>query len=104
VSRPAVAPQYAAAPAVSGEERAAGDPPLHHARDPDVVHEADDVWPLIRVSGRAEWSIQLFDHLGLALEDEHVRAAQRAHVERLVTRVENENLLHLPAMYPTARK
>ena len=41
-------------------------------------------------SGRSK----LFDHLRLALEDEHVRAPQRAHVERLVTRVQDENLLH----------
>jgi hypothetical protein len=58
------------------------------------------MWPLIRVSGRAKWSVELLDHLCLALEDEHVGAAQRAHIERLVTRIENENLLHLGRNVP----
>src|SRR5207249_12092866 len=57
-------------------------------------HEPDDVWPRIRRRGRAEWSVELFDHLRLPLEDEHVRTAKRAHVERLVAGVENQDLLH----------
>src|SRR5581483_2521409 len=65
-----------AAPAVTGEERAARDLALDHPRHTDVVDEPDHVWPPERVGGRAKWSIELFDHLGLALEDEHVGAAQ----------------------------
>ena len=99
---PAARAAVDAAPAVTGEERAAGDLPLHHPRNADVVHEPDDVWPLERVRGRAKWSVELLDHLCLALEDEHVGAAQRAHVERLVTRIENENLLHLRGNVPAA--
>ena len=64
------------------------------------MHEPDDVWPLVGVSGRAKWSVKFLDHLCLALEDEHVGAAQRAHIERLVTRIENENLLHLGRNVP----
>jgi hypothetical protein len=59
------------------------------------VHEPDDVGPSIGIGGRAKWSIELLDDLGLALVDQHVRAAERAHVQRLVTRVENEYLPHL---------
>jgi hypothetical protein len=88
------------APAVTGEQGAARDLSLHHARNPDIVDEPDDVWPLIRVSGRAKWSVQLLDHLCLALEDEDVGAAERAHIERLVTRIENENLLHSAGNVP----
>src|SRR5205814_2990373 len=61
-----------AGPAVTGEERATGDLPLHGAWNPDVVDEPDDVRPRKRRRGRAEWSIEFFDHLGLPLEDEHV--------------------------------
>src|SRR5439155_13129297 len=84
-----------AAPAVTSEQSAARDLPLHHSGHSDVMHEPDHMWPLVGVSGRAEWSVELLDHLCVALEDEHVGAAQRAHIERLVTRIENENLLHL---------
>ena len=60
------------------------------------------MWPRERGRGRAKWSVELLDHLRLALEDEHVRAAQRAHVERLVTRVQDENLLHPGRNVPEA--
>ena len=83
-----------AAPAVTGEERPARDLALDDPRNADVVHEPDDVWPRKLPRGRAKWSVELFDDLRLPLVDEHVRAPQRAHVERLVTRVQDENLLH----------
>ena len=83
-----------AAPAVTGKQGAAGDLPLHHPGHAHVVHEPDDVGPSIGVARGAEWSVQLLDDFSLPLVDEHVRAAQRAHIERLVTRIENENLLH----------
>ena len=50
--------------------------------------------PRERRRGRAQWSLELFDHLRLPLVDEHVRPPQRAHVERLVARVQDQNLLH----------
>src|SRR5207247_10531399 len=67
---------------------------LDHAPDADVVDEPDHVCPLERVRGRAKWSVELLDHLCLALEHQYVGAAQRAHVERLVTRIEDEYMLH----------
>ena len=39
--------------------------------------------------------LQFLDHLRLSLEDEHVRPPDRGHVERLVARVQDENVLHL---------
>ena len=65
-----------APPAVTREKRPAGDLPLHDAGDPDVVDEADHMRPTERVRGRAEWSIELLDHLCLALEHQYVGAAQ----------------------------
>src|SRR5581483_8841988 len=70
------------------------DLPLHPPRDAHVVHEPDDVWPRIDRRGRAEWSVELFDHLRLALEDQDVRAPDRAHVEGLETRIQDQDLLH----------
>src|SRR4029077_17462234 len=87
-------PAVHALPAVTSEERPTRDLPLHHPRNADVVHEPDDVWPRIHRRGRAKWSVELFDHLRLALEDENVRAPERAHVQRLVTRVQDQYLLH----------
>jgi hypothetical protein len=80
--------------AVAGEERPARDLPLDGAWDADVVQEPDHVRPLKRVGRRAEGVVQLLEHLGLALEDEHVRAPHGADVERLEARVQDENLLH----------
>jgi hypothetical protein len=40
--------------------------------------------------------VQLLEHLGLALEDEDVRAPDRADVQGLEARVQDENLLHFP--------
>ncbi len=83
-----------AAPAVTREERAARDLALDDPRNADVVEEPDHVWPRELRRGRAKWSPELFDDLRLPLEHEHVRTSQRADVERLVTRVQDENLLH----------
>ena len=85
-----------APPAVTGKERAARDLALHHARNPHVGDEANYVWPAVRVAGRAKWSRELFDHLRLSLEHEHVRAAKRAHIQGLVTGVQDQDLLHQP--------
>jgi hypothetical protein len=38
--------------------------------------------------------LQRLDHLGLAFEDEDVRTPDRAHVERLVTGVQHQNVGH----------
>src|SRR4029079_19102888 len=88
--QPPRAPAVDATPAVTREERSARDLALHRARNADVVHEPDDVWPPKRVGGRAEWSIELLDDLCLPLVDEDVGTAQRAHVQRLIARVQNE--------------
>jgi hypothetical protein len=42
--------------------------------------------------------VELLDHLGLALEHEHVSTPNRRDVERFVARVQDENLLHLAEM------
>ena len=62
------------------EERAARDLPLDRPRNADVVDEPDDVRPHERVRGRPEWSLERLDHLGLALEDEHMGTPHRSHV------------------------
>src|SRR4051794_13125393 len=81
-----------AAPAVTREEGAAGDLALDRPRHPDVVHEPDHVRPGEGRRGGAEWSLERLDHLRLALEHEHVRAPNRADVQRLIARVQNEYL------------
>ena len=58
------------------------------------------MWPPKRVGGRAKWSVELLDHFRFAFEDEDVRAAQRAHVQRLVTRIEDEYMLHFARNVP----
>ena len=82
------------APAVTGEEGAPRDLALDDPGNPDVAEKPDHVRPRKPRRGRAEWSVELFDHLRLPLVDEDVRAAQRAHVERLETGVEDQHLLH----------
>src|SRR5581483_12359056 len=52
-------PAVDAAPAVTGEEGAAGDLALDEAGYADVVHEPDDVRPAEGVAGRAKWSVEL---------------------------------------------
>jgi hypothetical protein len=42
--------------------------------------------------------LQLLDHLCFPLEDEHVSAPDGRHVQRLVARIQDENMLHLPEM------
>jgi hypothetical protein len=42
--------------------------------------------------------VQLLDHLGFPFEDEHVGTPDRGHVQRLIARVQDENVLHLPEM------
>ena len=42
----------------------------------------------------------VLDDLGLALPDENVRTPIGAHVERLVARVQDENLMHRAASVP----
>src|SRR5205807_6884985 len=64
-------------PTVAREERPPGDLALHGPRHLHVLHEPDHVRPGIRVARRPEWLVELLEHLGLALEDEHVRTADR---------------------------
>src|SRR5690348_13537715 len=81
-------------PAVAREERLAGDLALDRPRDADVVEEPDHVRPDEAAGGRAERLVELLDDLRLALVEEHVGAPNRAHIQRLVTGVQNQNLLH----------
>src|SRR6185295_19362517 len=83
-----------AAPAVAGEEGAAGDLPLDRTGDADVVDQPDHVRPDEAAGRRAERLVEVLDHLGLALVEEDVGAPNRAHIQRLVTGVEDQNLLH----------
>jgi hypothetical protein len=39
--------------------------------------------------------VELLDHFGLSLEHEHVGTPHGSDIQRLVTRVQNQNLLHL---------
>src|SRR5437764_8029336 len=83
-----------AAPAVAREERATRDLALHRPRHAHVGDEPDDVRPRVGRGGGRERLLELLDHLGLALVDEHVRTPNGAHVEWLVAGVQNENVLH----------
>jgi hypothetical protein len=46
------------------------------------------------VARGTERAREIFEHLGLPLEHEHVGTPHRTNIERLVARVQNENLLH----------
>ena len=91
-----------AAPAVAGEERAARDLALDRARHAHVVDEPDHVRPDEAAGRRAQRLVELLDHLGLALVDQHVGAPNRAHVQRLVTCVQDENVLQPARKVPAA--
>ena len=52
------------------------------------------MWADERLLGRSEWMRVMLDDLGLALPDEDVRAPIGAHVQWLVARVQDENLMH----------
>ncbi len=62
--------------------------------------DGDGVWeglarPTRRLrAGQRYGPVELLEHLGLSLEDEHVRPPNRRHVQRLVARVQDEDLLH----------
>ena len=81
-----------AAPLVAGEQRASRDLPLRRARHPHVGDEPDHVRPREGVRRGAERQLVLLEHLRLPLEHEHVRAPHRAHVQRLVARIQDEDL------------
>ena len=93
-----------AAPAVTGEERAPRDLPLDRPRDADVLDEPDHVRPGVRVGRGAQGLGQALEDLGLALPDEHVRAPNRADVQRLVTRVQDEDLLQVGTKRTSANR
>src|SRR5207342_2959274 len=80
-------------PAVPREQRAPGDLPLNRARHAHVVDEPDHVRPDEARFGGTERLVEALDDLRLAFVDEHVRPPHRANVERLVTRVQDENML-----------
>ena len=84
-----------AAPAVSREQRTPGDLSLHSPRHADVRDQTDHMRPGIGVRSRVQRLVELLDHLGLALEHEHMRAPNAGDVQRLVARIQDENLLHL---------
>ena len=81
-----------ATPAVAREEGASRDLPLHGAGHAHVLHEPDHVRPLEGVAGRTERLVELLEHLGLALEHEHVCTTHGCDVQWLVARVQDEYL------------
>src|SRR5919197_176061 len=83
-----------AAPAVAGEQGAARDLALERPRHAHVLDEPDHMRPGKGNGRRSEGLIELLDHLGLALEHEHVGTPNGGDVQWLVARVENQNLLH----------
>ena len=83
-----------AAPAVTGEQRPPRDAPLDRPRHADVRDEPDHVGPHVRVRRRPERLVETLDDLRLPLPHEYVGATCRAHVERLVARVQDENVVH----------
>src|SRR5262249_13306326 len=92
---PAGRPAVDAAPAVTGEERAPGDLPLHGPRHAHVGHEPDHVGTWKGGARRVKRLVELLYHLRLSFEHEDVSTSDRCHVQRLVARVEDENVLHL---------
>src|SRR5205807_5928067 len=68
-----------------------------------VIDEPDHVRPDEARFGGTEGFLEALDDLRLALVDEHVRPPHRANVERLVARVQDENMLQpgrkVPAVY-----
>ena len=46
------------------------------------------------VRGRVQPLAEILEHLGLALEDKHVRSPHRTDVQGLEARIQDENLLH----------
>jgi hypothetical protein len=89
-----------AAEAVSREERPPGDPALDRVRHPHVHEQPDHVRPDEGARRRVERPVQALDHLRLALPHKHVGAPHGTDVERLVARVQDENLLHSPVSVP----
>src|SRR2546423_8217416 len=90
---PAGAAALDATPIVTGEERPARDLPLHRPGYANVLDEPDYVRPGKRRRRRPQRLVELLDHLGLALEYEHMRAPNRRHIERLVARIQHQYLL-----------
>src|SRR5258708_4931735 len=89
-----------AAPAVPGEEGPSGDLALDRPGYPHVVDEPDHVRPDEGGGRGPERLGELLDDLGPAFVKEHVGAPNRAHVQRLVAGVQDENLLHLARKIP----
>ena len=92
-----------AAPAVAREERAPRDLALDRARHADVLDEPDHVRPDEGVGRGAQALRQALEDLRLPLPHEHVRAPHRTDVERLVTCVQDENLLQLATKRTSVR-
>src|SRR5262249_61692918 len=84
-----------ATPAVTREERAGGVLPLDRTRHAHVVEDPDHMRPDEAPGGGAQRLVEPLDDLGLALVDEHVGTPHRANVERLVTSVQDQNMLQL---------
>src|SRR5262249_30042837 len=79
-------------PRIAREHRLAGDlAPMDVAGDADVGDEADHDRPLESHALGVELALAALDDLGLRLQDQHGRPADRAHVDRLVGRVEDED-------------
>ena len=83
-----------AAPVVTCEERSPRDLALRGPRHVHVGDEPDHVGPGEGAGRRPQRLSELLDHLRLALEHEHVSTLDRRHVQGLIARVQNENVLH----------
>ena len=86
------APAVLAAEAVTGEDRAARNAPAVGPGDADVVEQPDDRGLARERPLRPHEAGRRLDGLGLALEQQHHGAMERAHVHRLVGRVQHQNL------------
>ena len=84
-----------AGPGVPREDRPAGDfSAVGLARDPHVADEADHVGPLDRHVLGVKRALLLLEQLGLFLQQQHGGAPQRADVDRLIGRIEDQDPCH----------
>ena len=88
-----------ALPSVSGKQGATRDPPLHRAGNAHVLEKADHMRAEKRALGRPQRLRVMLDDLGPALPHKNVRAPIRAHVERLVACIQDEDMVHVLRAY-----
>jgi len=81
-------------PPVAREEHAPRDSTSDASGYANVRHESNHVRPSELSARGADRTLVALEDLGFALPDEHVRTAERADVQGLVARVEDEDALH----------